>query len=78
MASFVRREAENIQRQRERIKNELKDFKTVMRTIKQTKTPTIPRKKPGVEAIAAGDTTEGMAQAVRKLKNYQSSLDADK
>ena len=37
LAQLARREAENIQRQRERI-NELKDFKTMMRTLKQSST----------------------------------------
>lgn len=35
MAQLARREAENIQKQRERI-NELKDFKSMMKNLKQS------------------------------------------
>lgn len=62
IASLVRREAENIQKQRERI-SELKDFKTMMRTLKQTST---------TSAIAASNAnTTTAAVAAKQLAQHQ-------
>ena len=62
IASLVRREAENIQKQRERI-SELKDFKTMMRTLKQTST---------TSAVAASNAnTTTAAVAAKQLSQHQ-------